>query len=125
MKFTAENLKTCDVVECRNGQRFMIMRGFTDRLVGKSLDNDDPRGWLYVGLDENMCDIDDAHDWDVVKVYRPQNEAFSMQVDDTELRNWGVVWVRPKEVSMEEAICILEEKLGCKIKIVDTAVELL
>lgn len=63
MKFTAENLKTCYVVECRNGQRFMIMRGFTDRLVGKSMDNDAPRGWLDVGLDENMCDIDDAHDW--------------------------------------------------------------
>lgn len=125
MKFTADNLKTCDVVEFRNGQRFMIMRGFTDRLVGKSMDNDAPRVWLYVEMDEDMCDIGGAHDWDVVKVYRPQSEAFSMQVDDTELRNWGVVWVRPKEVSMEEAICILEEKLGCKIKIVDTAVELL
>lgn len=119
MKFTADNLKTCDVVEFRNGKRFMIMRGFTDRLVGKSMDNDAPRGWLCVEMDEDMCDIDGAHNWDVVKVYRPQNEAFSMQVDDAELLNWGVVWVRPKEISREEAICILEEKFGCPVEIVD------
>lgn len=120
MKFTADNLKTCDVVEFRNGQHFMIMRGFTDRLVGKSMDNDNPRGWLYVEIDEDMCDIGGAHGWDVVKVYRPQNKAFSMQVDDAELRDWGVVWVRPKEISREDAIRILEEKFGRQVEIIDT-----
>lgn len=119
MKFTADNLKTCDVVEFRNGQRLMIMRGFTDRLVGKSMDNDAPRGWLYIEMDEDMCDIGGARSWDVVKVYRPQSESFSMQVDDAELRDWGVVWVRPKEISREDAVRILEEKFGCPVEIAD------
>lgn len=66
-----------------------------------------------------MCDIGGAHDWDVVKVYRPRNEAFSMQVDDAELLDWGVVWVRPKEISREDAIRILEEKFGCPVEIAD------
>ena len=76
MKFTADNLKTCDVVEFRNGKRSMVLRGFDDRLVGKVVCSDNPRAWLYINLDEDMCWDDGAPDWDVVKVYRPQSLAF-------------------------------------------------
>ena len=119
MKFTADNLKTCDVVEFRNGKRSMVFRVFDDRLVGRVVCSDNPRAWLYINLDEDMCWDDGAPDWDVVKVYRPQSLAFSMQVDEEELRNWGVVWVRPKEISREEALRILEEKFGCPVEIME------
>lgn len=97
------DLKNRMVVELRNGERRMVcdnmLMGFD---YSENLDN--------YNRDLTCILLGGGKDYDIVKVYKEINIIMARESDISPL------WERPKikEVTMEE----IEEKLGCKVKIV-------
>ena len=104
-EFKKSDLKNRMVVEYRNGERRMVV---DDMLIGYSQYGD-----LGEYNDNLSCKVTLPGGLDIVRVY-PEINIFRRKFDKTEL---GIpIWERPeiKEVTMAE----IEEKFGCKVKIV-------
>lgn len=105
-EFTKSDLKNRMVVEYRNGERRIVA---DNRLIGLS-----GNGWLG-DFNEDLTmkgQKPKSRDYDIVRVYKP-----IYILDETINPNsCDKVWERPetKEVTMSE----VEEKFGCKVKIV-------
>jgi len=109
-EFTKSNLENRMVVELRNGSRCLVV---DNRLLGKS-------GYLflteeYEGVGEYNEDLKFPSDskWDIIKVYQKVNQRSF----DNDPECLILLWERQeiKEITMTE----IEEKFGCKVKIVN------
>lgn len=105
-----DDLKTGMIVTLRNGTSYIVMRDFIDE------------GDLFVSMDENKviawCSLNDyttdmkdksVNAFDIMRVYRARFYGISSKE--------ALIWERKddyKEVTMQE----IEEKFGCKVKIV-------
>ena len=101
-EFTKSDLKNRMVVEYRNGDRRMVVDGI---LMGIS-------GYGVLSRYNDVLINKNNKDNDIVKVYRIVNTMNAMRfVDEDDL-----IWERSevKEVTLAE----VEEKFGCKVKIV-------
>lgn len=99
--FTKADLKNRMVVECRNGGRYMLV---DDRLL-----SNDGYNFLYSYDEDLIIRNREVKEYDIMKVYAKINNL------DLESAN-DILWERleVKEITMSE----IEEKFGCKIKIV-------
>lgn len=101
-EFTKADLKDQMVVECRNGQKYMVV----DNIILRN------SGFI------NLLNFDDKlkcvgfSEFDIMKVY---DEIYRLDLLDNSKR-LNLLWEREeiKEVTMAE----VEEKFGCKVKIV-------
>lgn len=103
-EFTKSDLKDRMVVEYRNGYRRMVVG---DRLMGIN-----GSGYLDDFNEDLTMQDSPSRDFDIIRVYKP------IDILD-EIRNvnsCNKIWQRSevKEVTMTE----VEEKFGCKVKIV-------
>lgn len=103
-KFTKADLRNRMVVEYRNGDRRMVV---DDRLMGKF------NYCVLTEYDDNLIRKDLDSVFDIMKVYR-RISVFSKKDNENSLE---LLWERPeiKEVTMSE----VEEKFGCKVKIIN------
>lgn len=101
-EFKKSDLKNRMVVEYRNGYRRMVC---DNRLMGLN-----GSGSLHSYNNDLTCNEGGGSDFDIVKVF-----VKISQFNELEL-NLFIVWERSevKEVTMSE----VEEKFGCKVKIV-------
>lgn len=96
MPFYKSNLRTGDVMEFRNGRRFIAMLAFGDfgTNIGKEVGPDLYLGrWMELTFTEYLKALHDPN-WDVVRVWRPVSPAFSMDINDDELSRWELVFER-------------------------------
>ena len=110
---TLNDLKTGMIVTTRNGSSHIVMRDFIDNgdvLAGLSCNDVISNTWtsLSKNYNQDMTNSRFSH-LDIMSVY-----ASSVYSADTPTR---LLWERKeyKEVTMQE----IEEKFGCKIKIVE------
>ena len=107
---TLDDLKTGMVVTLRNGASNIVMRDFInegDLLVNMS--ENKVIGWLYLNDYTTDMKYKDVDAFDVMQVYRARFYCISSKE--------ALLWERKddyKEVTMQE----IEEKFGCKVKIV-------
>ena len=107
-----DDLKTGMIVETRNGSSHIVMRDFIDDgdvLAGLSFSDKISNTWTSLSnYNEDMTNSRFPH-LDIMNVY-----ASSVYSADTQTR---LLWERKeyKEVTMKE----IEEKFGCKVKIVE------
>lgn len=105
-----DDLKTGMVVTLRNGASSIVMRDFInegDLLVNMS--ENKVIGWLYLNDYTTDMKYKDVDAFDVMQVYRARFYGISSKE--------ALLWERKddyKEVTMQE----IEEKFGCKVKIV-------
>lgn len=106
-----DDLKTGMIVTTRNGDSHIVMRDFVDEgdiLAGIS-DNDSTTN-SYIKLSYYKQDMKNniLSDFDIMSVYTPYLQCMDIQKK--------LIWEREecKEVTMKE----IEEKFGCRIKIV-------
>lgn len=99
--FLKADLKNRMVVECRNGERYMVV---DDRLL-----SNDGYNYLYSYDEDLIIKNREVKEYDIMKVYAKIN------ILDLESAN-DILWKRleVKEITMSE----IEEKFGCKVKIV-------
>lgn len=99
--FTKSDLKNRMVVECRNGNKYIVIDGM--------LLSTNDYSWL-LSYNENLTMKQGLSEFDIMKVY---NRANSLGFNKYMLT---LLWQRSevKEVTMAE----VEEKFGCKVKIV-------
>lgn len=106
---TLNDLKTGMIVKTRNGEYHIIMKDFIDKgdiLAGLSCSNKISETWISLSqYNQDMTHLGRSY-LDIVSVY-----ASSVYSADTPTR---LLWERCKEVTINE----LEEKFGCKVKIV-------
>ena len=109
---TLNDLKTGMIVKIRNGEYHIIMRDFIDDgdiLAGLSCNNKISDTWTSLSRYNQDMTYPKLSSLDIVNVY-----ASSVYSADTPTK---LLWERKeyKEVTMQE----IEEKFGCKIKIVE------
>lgn len=95
------DLKNRMVVECRNGEKHIVI---DDKILSSN-------GCSYLSdYNEDLTTKLRLREYDIMKVY---NKVFCIDLNKITLE---LLWERPevKEVTMSE----IEEKFGCKIKIV-------
>ena len=99
--FTKSDLKNRMVVECRNGNKYIVIDDMLLSTNGYS--------WL-LSYNENLTMKQGLSEFDIMKVY---NRANSLDFNKYMLT---LLWEcsEVKEVTMAE----VEEKFGCKVKIV-------
>lgn len=106
---TLNDLKTGMIVKTRNGEYHIIMKDFIDKgdiLAGLSCSNKISETWISLSqYNQDMTHLGRSY-LDIVSVY-----ASSVYSADTPTR---LIWERCKQVTINE----LEEKFGCKVKIV-------
>jgi hypothetical protein len=106
---TLNDLKTGMIVKTREGKYHIIMRDFIDQgdiLAGLSYDNRISNSWINLSKYNQDMTHSEIPSLDIVDVY-----ASSVYSADTPTR---LIWERCKQVTINE----LEEKFGCKVKIV-------
>ena len=109
---TLDDLKTGMIVKTREGKYNIVMRDFIDEgdiLAGLSRNNKISETWTSLSnYNQDMTNSRFPH-LDIMNVY-----ASSVYSADTQTR---LLWERKeyKEVTMKE----IEEKFGCKVKIVE------
>lgn len=106
---TLDDLKTGMIVKTREGKYHIIMRDFIDQgdiLAGLSYDNRISNSWINLSKYNQDMTHSEIPSLDIVDVY-----ASSVYSADTPTR---LIWERCKQVTINE----LEEKFGCKVKIV-------
>lgn len=108
---TLNDLKTGMIVKTREGKYHIIMRDFIDQgdiLAGLSYDNRISNSWINLSKYNQDMTHSEIPSLDIVDVY-----ASSVYSADTPTK---LLWERKKhkEVTMQE----IEEKFGCKVKIV-------
>ena len=109
---TLDDLKTGMIVKTREGKYNIVMRDFIDEgdiLAGLSCDNKISETWTSLSnYNQDMTNSRFPH-IDIMSVYASYTYSA-----DTPKR---LLWVRKeyKEVTMKE----IEEKFGCKVKIVE------
>lgn len=91
--FTKDDLKNRMVVECRNGERFMIV---DDSLIGID-------GFFQKGsLDNDFnCLYPDAKEWDIVKIFE-QQDTFELGFNEHLQKNNNLIWERKEEILTKE-----------------------
>jgi hypothetical protein len=108
-EFTKADLKNGMVVEQRGGTRKIVIN---DRLIGY-----DSFGELK-NYEDNLLKkvLLGSSDLDIVKIYQPTNTLY----DFIEGTNLKLIWQRQEKPNYKEiTIAEIEEKFGCKVKIVD------
>ena len=104
-EFTKSDLKNRMVVECRNGLRYIVVDEY---LLGKS---------GYNELEDFTADLrcEKNAEFDIAKVYEKTKCLLNLEKDSP--FEMDIIWQRPevKEITMAE----VEEKFGCKVKIVN------
>lgn len=105
-----DDLKTGMIVTLRNGTSHIVMRDFIDEGdLFVSMDENKVIGWLYFNDYTTDMKYKDVDAFDVMRVYRTCFYGISSKE--------ALLWGRKddyKEVTMQE----IEEKFGCKVKIV-------
>ena len=104
--FTKADLKNCMVVEYRNGSLRLVVG---DTLIGKG-------GFLPLSnYKENLIYENKNAEFDIVKIYDTISNLDHLEI----IGALDLLWERPelevKEVTMSE----VEEKFGCKVKIIN------
>lgn len=99
--FTKADLKNRMVVECRNGEKYMVI---DDKLLSINGYN-----FLYI-YNKDLTTTTSGERFDIMKVY---DQFYSLDFNEDDLK---LLWQRSevKEVTMAE----VEAKFGCKVKIV-------
>ena len=108
---TLNDLKTGMIVEIRNGNSYIVMRDFIDDgdiIAGLSCNNKISDTWISLSSYDKDMTHSSLPNIDIMSVY-----ASSAYSTDTPTK---LLWERNeyKEVTMKE----IEEKFGCKVKIV-------
>lgn len=126
---TKSELKTGMIVTTRNGCEYVVFRNTVQSLYSHATDiivNAARETWnhlLYYNEDltyhcdsTNMLDITFAKDNDIIKVECPYHPYGFMDLENAKAKR-QVIWKRTeiKEITMEE----IEEKFGCKVKIIN------
>jgi hypothetical protein len=110
--FTKSDLENSMVVECRNGEKYIVIDDKIISTIGYnclSNYNEDLTTILSTYKNENITVFKEGHSkYDIMKVY---NKVLCIDFNTLQL-----LWERSevKEVTMAE----VEEKFGCKVKIV-------
>lgn len=119
MSFCKSDLRTGDVIEFRNGRRFIVLLNVGDRgaNIGKEVGRGRDNGaWSDFYFGEDMLDQRDA-EWDIMRVWRMSTYAFSLDIDDEELSHWHLVFERCQELTVAEAEKCLAEHFGVEVRI--------
>lgn len=114
--FTKSDLKNRMIVEIRTGEKYILV---DDRFLSKTgflwlNTHTDKNGAFHRGYNDDLT-MDSGANWDIVKVYKAVN---CLDFDENSpFCSLSLLWERNsiKEVTMAE----VEEKFGCKIKIVN------
>lgn len=113
-EFQKADLRSGDVVQCRNGLQYMVMLDCGTHGKDILLNMKDPGYNLLISYGANMKSDDESADWDIMKVWRASiyDKAF---IPD----NMQLVFERAalKEISMEEAVRLLTEHFGEQVEI--------
>lgn len=98
---TKADLKNRMVVECRNGEKYIV--------IGDKILSTKGHNWL-LDYNEDLTSELGLPEYDIMKVY---DKVFSLDFNKDMLE---LLWERKevKEVTMSE----VEEKFGCKVKII-------
>ena len=109
---TLDELKTGMIVETRDGDSYIVMRDFlgdVSILAGISDNKTISRQWINMYWYTQDLSCRDVPSLDIMSVY----SSYPCGID-TKI---GLLWKREeyKEVTMSE----IEEKFGCKVKIID------
>ena len=106
---TKSDLKNGEIVECRNGGRYLVV---DDILISNT-------GWLEMdSYKDNLTPKNGNSEFDIMKLYAPS----PYRIIPTLLKGSAGIekafWQKTeiKEVTMAE----IEEKFGCKVKIINT-----
>ena len=107
-----DDLKTGMIVETRNGDSYIVMRDFLGAvsiLTGISDNKARASKWIKMSIYTQDLNCSGIPSVDIVSVY----SSYPCEID-TKI---GLLWKREeyKEVTMSE----IEEKFGCKVKIVE------
>lgn len=106
-----DDLKTGMIVTLRNGTSHIVMRDFIDEGdLFVNMSENKIIGWLYLNDYTTDMKYKDVDAFDVMRVYRT---CFYYDISSKE----ALLWERKddyKEVTMQE----IEEKFGCKVKII-------
>jgi hypothetical protein len=101
-----EYLENGDMVELRNGTRLIVFNG---RMFSKE------DSWSLEPFRPDMTNSGCFGDeLDIMKVYKQPNRPFMLLEKETPLVGWDWIREEVKEITMAE----VEEKFGCKVKII-------
>ena len=109
---TLDDLKTGMIVETRDGDSYIVMRDFlgdVSILAGISDNKTISSKWIKMSIYTQDLNCSRIQSLDIMSVY----SSYPCEIDT----KMGLLWKREeyKEVTMQE----IEEKFGCKVKIVE------
>lgn len=98
-KFTKEDLQTGDIVELRCGDLFVFVNkqlGFVsicqDSILSGEDEEDNTASYLFIDNDFSHCNK--VKDFDVIKVYRYNNEEIITSIFPESMVDYDIIWQR-------------------------------